>query len=221
MSQKKSAPQSAREEILSAIRRGLNAGAVPMPFPAVADAPLRSVYNPPAASLEESFAEAFIALGGKFLYCATEPELFEALHTLVDDREWTETLCADPVLLTKLHRGGLPFIRSASDGSDGADACITGCEYLVARTGSVVLSSALPGGRIAPVYYPVHIIVARPGQLVEDLGDGLKALLEKRGDDLPSLINLNTGPSRTADIEKTLVVGVHGPKEVFVFFLDK
>jgi L-lactate dehydrogenase complex protein LldG len=221
MAKKKSEPLSAREHILSAIRRGLDAGAVPKPFPEVADVPIRSVYNPPAHSLEESFAEAFIALGGKFLYCASEPELFEALHALIDDRNWTETLCADPTLLTKLHRGGLSFIRPAAGGTEGADACITGCDYLVARTGSVILSSAQPGGRIAPVYYPVHIIVARPGQLVEDLGDGLTALLLKSGENLPSLINLNTGPSRTADIEKTLVVGVHGPKEVFVFFLDR
>lgn len=221
MSQKKSDPSSAREHILSAIRSGLDAGAVPKPFPEVADVPIRSVFIPPSHSPDEAFAEAFIALGGKFIYCASEPELFEALHALVDDREWTETLCADSVLLEKLHRGGLSFIRPAAEGTESADACITGCEYLVARTGSVVLSSAQPGGRIAPVYYPVHIIVARPRQLVEDLGDGLTALMEKRGKNLPSLINLNTGPSRTADIEKTLVVGVHGPKEVFVFFLDK
>ena len=221
MSQKKSDPSSARDQILSAIRRGLDAGAVAQPFPEVADVSIRTVFAPPAKPVDEAFAEAFIALGGKFIYCASEPELFEALHALADDREWTETLCADPLLLEKLHRGGLSFVRPASGGTERADACITGCEYLVARTGSVVLSSALPGGRIAPVYYPVHIIVARPGQLVEDLGDGLAAMLGKSGEALPSLINLNTGPSRTADIEKTLVVGVHGPKEVFVFFLDK
>ena len=221
MSRKKSEPQSAREQILSAIRGGLDAGAVPKPFPEVADVAIRSVFTPANHLPEEAFAEAFIALGGKFIYCASEPELFEALHALIDDREWKETLCADPAWLDKLHRGGLPFIRPAAEGTESADACITGCEYLVARTGSVVLSSAQPGGRVAPVYYPVHIIIARVGQLVEDLGDGLTALMEKRGKNLPSLINLNTGPSRTADIEKTLVVGVHGPKEVFVFFLDR
>lgn len=221
MSQKKSDASSARDHILSAIRRGLDAGAVPKPFPEVADVPIRSVFTPATKPMDEAFAEAFIALGGKFIYCASEPELFEALHALADDRDWTETLCADPILLEKLRRGGLSFIRSASEGTASADACITACEYLVARTGSVVLSSAQPGGRIAPVYYPVHIIVARPGQLVEDLGDGLAAMVEKNDGSLPSLINLNTGPSRTADIEKTLVVGVHGPKEVFVFFLDR
>ncbi len=214
-------PQSSRDYILSAIRAGLDKGALPKPFPEVSDTPIRAVFQPLHASLEESFAEAFIALGGKFIYCASELELFDALHALIDDREWTQTLCADDALLDRLHRGGLSLIRPAREGAEDSDACITGCEALVARTGSVILSSAQPGGRIAPVYYPVHIIVARPAQLVEDLGDGLADMLRKNDGTLPSLINLNTGPSRTADIEKTLVVGVHGPKEVFVFFVDR
>jgi L-lactate dehydrogenase complex protein LldG len=46
-------------------------------------------------------------------------------------------------------------------------------------------------------------------------------LKEKYNNEIPSMISLTTGPSRTADIEKTLVVGVHGPKEVFVFLIDK
>jgi L-lactate dehydrogenase complex protein LldG len=56
--------------------------------------------------------------------------------------------------------------------------------------------------------------------LVYDIKEGLQLIKEKYGN-LPSLITLATGPSRTADIEKTLVVGVHGPKEVYVFLVDK
>ena len=75
-------------------------------------------------------------------------------------------------------------------------------------------------GRTTPVYYPVHIVVAYAGQIVPDIKDGLNLLKEKYSDNLPSLINLNSGPSRTADIEKTLVVGVHGPGEVFCFYVN-
>jgi len=212
----------ARETILAAVRRGLDAGPVAKPFPEVDHLTHRAVFGPVgAASLEEGFAEAFIALGGKFVYCAGVQEAADALAELADSRGWADLLCADDAWMAKLVTAGLTTLRPAREGVESSDACITGCEYLVARTGSVVLSSAQPGGRVAPVYYPVHLILARPAQLVEDLGDGITALIEKSGGNLPSLINLNTGPSRTADIEKTLVVGVHGPKEVFVFLVDR
>ena len=99
------------------------------------------------------------------------------------------------------------------------EAAVTGCEVLVARTGSIVLSS-VHQGRIPSVYAPVHICVAFTSQLVYDISDGLARLQDKYRQFLPSLITFATGPSRTADIEKTLVVGVHGPKEVYCFLVE-
>ena len=90
---------------------------------------------------------------------------------------------------------------------------------LVARTGTIVLS-ALNSGRITSVYAPVHICIAYTSQLVYDISDALSWLVQKYGSNLPSFISFATGPSRTADIEKTLVVGVHGPKEVYLFLID-
>jgi L-lactate dehydrogenase complex protein LldG len=55
---------------------------------------------------------------------------------------------------------------------------------------------------------------------VYDLKDALQSLKDKYGNNLPSLITFASGPSRTADIEKTLVVGVHGPKEVYLFLVE-
>ena len=70
------------------------------------------------------------------------------------------------------------------------------------------------------MFYPVHIVIAYPNQVVRDIADGLQLIQRRYGRSLPSMINLNTGPSRTADIEKTLVVGVHGPGEVFCFYIN-
>jgi len=97
---------------------------------------------------------------------------------------------------------------------------VTGCEFLVARTGSILLSSAQTQGRTASVYAPVHICIAFVDQLVYDIKDALQGVREKYGSNYPSLLALATGPSRTADIEKTLVVGVHGPKEVYLFLVE-
>jgi L-lactate dehydrogenase complex protein LldG len=90
----------------------------------------------------------------------------------------------------------------------------------VARTGSILLSSAQQQGRTASVYAPIHICIAFVDQLVDDIKDALTAAREKHGTQFPSLLTLATGPSRTADIEKTLVVGVHGPKEVYLFLVE-
>ena len=100
------------------------------------------------------------------------------------------------------------------------DVSITGCEYLVARTGSIVMSSAQASGRTTSVYAPIHICIAYTNQLVYDIKDALKAAKEKYGAHLPSMLTFATGPSRTADIEKALVVGVHGPKEVYLFLVE-
>jgi L-lactate dehydrogenase complex protein LldG len=70
------------------------------------------------------------------------------------------------------------------------------------------------------VYAPIHICIAFVDQLVYDIKDALQGVREKYGPNYPSLLALATGPSRTADIEKTLVVGVHGPKEVYLFLVE-
>jgi L-lactate dehydrogenase complex protein LldG len=57
-------------------------------------------------------------------------------------------------------------------------------------------------------------------QIVYDIKDAMQAAREKYGAAYPSFLTLATGPSRTADIEKTLVVGVHGPKEVYLFLVE-
>ena len=83
------------------------------------------------------------------------------------------------------------------------------------------MSAAQPGGRTTSVYAPIHICIAYTNQLVYDLKDALQLVKDKYGNNLPSLITFATGPSRTADIEKTLVVGVHGPKEVYLFLVEE
>jgi L-lactate dehydrogenase complex protein LldG len=63
-------------------------------------------------------------------------------------------------------------------------------------------------------------VLAYTSQLVLDLNDGFNRLKKQCGNSLPSMVSTITGPSRTADIEKTLVLGAHGPKELFVFLID-
>lgn len=209
----------AKENILSKIRKSLHEHSLPMPFPEV-EKTGGKFYASSSLSPEEIFAEAFIQLGGKFVFCDNEQELLENISILQENNNWDELLCAERRLQQLFVNNKLNITTPAEEGSDKAAACITGCEVLVARTGSVILSSKQFMGRTASVFYPIHIIVAYADQVVNDIQDGMDYLKKKYSGELPSMINLNTGPSRTADIEKTLVVGVHGPGEVYCFYVN-
>jgi L-lactate dehydrogenase complex protein LldG len=203
-----------KENMLKKIRTALTQS-TPLPFPNSEGN--SSVFQPSTQDLEVEFAEQFSKLLGKFAYCANIADLIKQLGLLVNLQEWKNVYCQED----KLGKILAPSIKGAyySDISS-CDVAITGCECLVARTGSIVLSSGLPGGRTTSVYAPIHICIAGVDQLVYDIRDGLQFMKEKYGQQLPSVISLATGPSRTADIEKTLVVGVHGPKEVYLFLVE-
>ena len=94
----------------------------------------------------------------------------------------------------------------------------TGCDCLVAQTGSIFVSTRSAGGRALSVLPPVHLVIARREQLVPDLPAAFALLRQRYGDHWPSAISLITGPSRTADIEKILVMGAHGPKRLALYF---
>ena len=198
--------------MLKKIRKALSTP-VPLPFPQSEGN--HSVFLPPTDDLEILFAKAFSALQGRFLYCSGETEMRQQLSLLIQQRQWKEVFCNETLLREKLAH--VPFSKAPLA---GADVAVTGCEILIARTGSIVMSTAQQSGRTTSVYAPVHICVAYVNQLVYDVKDGLQLLKQKYAGKIPSLITFATGPSRTADIEKTLVVGVHGPKEVFVFLTE-
>ena len=205
-----------KEGILKNIRKALTQS-VDQPFPGIDK--LNFAFDQTNDDLSVLFAEKFSALLGKFSFCANEEDLVNQIRELLTDRGWTEVHCADENIKTALSSFGFPAFSEKPLGD--ADASITKCEVLVARTGSMVLSSTESSGRLTSVYAPVHICIAKTSQLVYDIKDALVFMQKKYGDQLPSMISFATGPSRTADIEKTLVVGVHGPKEVFCFLLDK
>lgn len=105
------------------------------------------------------------------------------------------------------------------DALEACDAGITQCELLVAQTGSVCVTSASDGGRVLSVLPPHHIVLARRSQLVSDLTEAYASLASKYRDAYPSMISFITGPSRTGDIERILVLGAHGPKRLSILLL--
>jgi L-lactate dehydrogenase complex protein LldG len=205
-----------KENILKKIRQALTTS-TPLPFPQSEGS--NSVFQPSQQELEVEFAEKFSNLLGKFIFCVNHQELALQLKNLVDHNGFKNIYCVEKGLKSLLEKNGYDNFSVVELGE--SDAAITSCELLVARTGSIVISAAQPSGRTVSIYAPIHICIAYTHQLVYDIKDGLQFLKEKFQDNLPSLISFATGPSRTADIEKSLVVGVHGPKEVYVFLVDE
>jgi L-lactate dehydrogenase complex protein LldG len=198
----------AKENILKKIRQALS-NSVPLPFPESEG--VEGIYRRTEEDLELVFAEEFTKIQGKFAFCVDEKDLYLQVQQLIKSREWMKIYCSE-------EKWSEQFSNTIN--LAGCDVSITGCEYLVARTGSIVLSAAQQSGRTVSVYAPVHICIAYTSQLVYDIKDALQLIKEKYPANLPSLITFASGPSRTADIEKTLVTGVHGPKEVYLFLVD-
>lgn len=204
-----------KENILKKIRKALS-HPTPLPFPqSEGNQPL---FPPLKQEPEIEFAEQFTKLQGKFIYCINQQEFAFQLTSLIKKQDWTKVYCLEEKLITAVT--GQLSDRLLKTNLATCDVSITGCEFLVARTGSIVMSAAQTSGRTASVYAPVHICVAYTNQLVFDIKDALEGIKKRYGQNLPSLITFAAGPSRTADIEKTLVVGVHGPKEVYLFLIE-
>ncbi|MGN6339400.1 MAG: LutC/YkgG family protein [Ginsengibacter sp.] len=205
---------SSKEKILKKIREALS-NPVPLPFPKSEGS--TALFPQANEDLEILFAKEFTALSGKFAFCIDEKDAQQQLKQLIAYQKWKSIFCIEKQLSPLFPPTQFPAISDIS--LPNCDAAITSCQYLVARTGAIVMSSAKESGRTVSAYSPVHICIAYVDQLVFDSRDVLKEL--KAAPNLPSSITFAAGPSRTADIEKTLVIGVHGPKEVYVFLIDQ
>ena len=169
--------------------------------------------------LDIIFAEELTAISGKFVFCENEMQAGEVLQSMKTDNNWGNVFCFQKEIKEILKKCEVD-IKDDISTLDTMDVGITSCEYLIARTGSVMISSTQATGRRMSVYPPTHIVFAYTSQLVMYLKDALDGMASKYKEGLPSMITTITGPSRTADIEKTLILGAHGPKELYVFMID-
>lgn len=175
--------------------------------------------QPPQEELVmETFAKNLIDLNGQFVFCANRFDCIDKLITLLEQRKWKHLFCWEEDLQFILKESGISF-TDKSGTIEKVQASITSCESLIARTGSVLVSSK-KNSRKLTIFPPVHIVIAHSSQLVMEIKDGLQVIKNRYGKNIPSMVSFISGPSRTSDIEKTLVIGAHGPKELFVFLID-
>ncbi len=211
--------QSSKDQVLANIRAALHTH-TPLPFNQERAQLSEAIEPPYDEDLSFVFAERLIEANGQLIYCESAAEMAENLKLLIKTKGWRHVYVWEKDLQDFLQRHD---IREGRIGKqlDRAEVGLTTCEALIARTGSVLLSSRTASGRTLSIFPPVHIVLAHRGQVMYDINAALEYMNKQTGYKLPSMLSITTGPSRTADIEKTLVLGAHGPKELYVLFLDR
>ncbi len=177
------------------------------------------IYYNPTNDLVSTFVENFELISGKTIQCKDEEESLAQLAKLIQRHQWKSVFSKNKALIEKGNDQGIK-ISTPNISEDDGQVWITECEYLISRLGSIMVSSSSIDGRIAHAFPAVHIIIAQKEQIVWDIKDAMDALMEKYKNNMPSMITMIAGPSRTADIEKTLVMGAHGPKEIYVLLIN-
>jgi len=175
-----------------------------------------SAFKPMQQAIPFEFAQNFTQAGGFFYYSENRQELKIAINTLLTEKNMLSVYCSNDELSGLINSGVIAILSDLND-ITATPVVITECEYLCARTGSILLSSFLSCGRRGIATNDALIVVASINQILPDIQDAIQAITTKYTEEFPSQLTFVTGPSRTADIEKKIVIGAHGSREVYVF----
>ncbi|MEH6304445.1 LUD domain-containing protein [Olivibacter sp. CPCC 100613] len=206
---------TAKERLLKKIRKALLLKR-DNPYPNLEEVPL---YKESDEVIEILFAQNFTAVAGNFVFCEDEIQLIESLLAITEKEGLRKIYAWEKEIQKILDRYEFPYFRGDTE-FQKAEMGITKCEALIARSGSIMVSNGDLAGRRLSIYPHVHVVIAYTSQLVMDLKDGFELIKQRYNQELPTMISTITGPSRTADIEKTLVLGAHGPKQLYLLLVD-
>lgn len=216
-----------RADFLATVRRAVTTphrhetrAVDPLPSP-LPDVEYQSSVEPQARI--DAFADALGALGG---VARRVDDLFSLIATLgdalalakPDDPRPTRVVLTDEpecagIATFLAHRDDIDVVPYDSAPTVAtADLGITGARAGVALTGSIVVDAGRAGGRTVSLLPPVHLALVRSDAIVTTPGESWRAL----GSPMPSNLVQITGPSRSADIELVITLGVHGPRALLV-----
>ena len=177
-----------------------------------------SVYHDFKAGLDIEFAENFIRNGGKFVYCEGIQEAVDSIRFFTQQENWDKIYCAEETLQRILTHAGLPFTDNPNE-LIVRKVGMTTCDFLIARTGSIVFSSQSASGRRIFSVLDTQIVVGTVAQIQPDLKSAFKLIKEKFTTKMPSMFSIVNGLSRIEDIDGTVQQGL-GTKQLFLFLID-
>ncbi len=223
-----------REEILHRIRQGLRGSSDTTPileqrsFKGKAKEVL-GLIRKSEHELRTQFRGELAKVNTNILDAKSDSEIITNLRKLIEDKElksfsiWETEFIKELDLKGGLKNAGLKLITAKNKNRIAkSDIGITEVDYAIADTGTLVLMANKNQPRSTSLLPPIHLAIVRPKNLVRNINDLfviLKSKLEE-GEDLTNCMTFITGPSRTADIELNLTLGVHGPKELYVLLIS-
>jgi L-lactate dehydrogenase complex protein LldG len=213
---------STRDEILARLREQARDVAPPPPWRS------RREFE----DLAHRFTEALTAVKGEVLRAASLEEALDHVDRVLHEIE-AETAVTNlqPPLDAIDLTGRWPEVKWQVAGQSeeeqrafavSADIGLSGVDAALAETGTVVVSSGPSRSRLTTLLPPVHLALAPTSSLTTDIFTWVETFswVAARGDEMPAATTLISGPSKTADIEQTMAIGVHGPKRFIVVLYD-
>lgn len=168
-----------------------------------------------------TFVQHFKDQGGIFIYLESEQELADCLRQLSSENKWEPLWCTSPEIQELLKKHGIPYTAGTQRKPKQKLVSITGCECLVAQTGSIIVSEAMTRSRAAYTIPDVHLVIAHSEQIVSGLKEAFTQIQERYDESNPLQLVIITGTTRTTDIEQIPIYGVNGAKQLAVFLVDE
>ena len=230
----------ARRAILASIRRHLDASA---PFDAVraehhaqhgheaqvglpeakAELLAADAGDAPAAAVAR-FRQMLEAVGGRCAVVRDEGAAARAVQEIIAQKNARRIAVSDAplvrIVVAQLQTDAELLLEADARALFDCDIGITGAQWAVAETGTLVLEAERERHRLSSLVPPVHVALVGADRVRQTLGEVLQSLNEKGRDALSRAVTFVTGPSRTSDIELTLAIGVHGPGELYVILIE-
>lgn len=168
-----------------------------------------------------TFVQNFKEMGGIFIYLESEAEFGECVKQLAPQNGWEPLWCTGHQMQALLEKYGLDYCTEPNRENKQKIVGITTCKYLVAQTGSIILTDGDTDSRKAYTEPDVLLVLARTDQIVESLKEVFQQQKEAFNAHESSQLVILTGPSRTYDIEQEVIQGVFGPRQLAVFLIDE
>lgn len=209
---------SARDEILNRVRA---ARRQPKPHPGAGPTPQRGQVS--GEERKRLFTRMALQASATIDRAASRAEVPGLVKTYLSRHNLpAEARLAPDPRITELDWASQPLLSISVGGTDGSHPiAVTGAFAGVAETGTLALTSGAPSPTLLNFLPETHIVVVDAKDLAGTYEELWARLAKQYGDAMPRTLNLVTGPSRSGDIEQTILMGAHGPKRLHIILVDE